>query len=206
MKSSDLIPEKFSRKILGNSFLKFLIAVNLAGTLFGFYYYLPQFSSTEFFLWPLVADSPISTLFLALSLYIFLSGGLEKFSSEIENTVHALAFIGNVKYGLWTVFVLLQFRPEFTAINTMPMYMFLILSHFGMFLQAFLVLDYIDIGKKVSGLAVGFFLFNDLVDYSLGIHTSLPETQGIFSLVSFVAISLTVLSGLLLCFEASDRI
>lgn len=200
MKFSDL-----TDKLLGKSFIKALIAVNILGTFFGFYYYMPQLAETSIFLWPIVPDSPISTLLIALSLSIFLSGGLEKLPEKLEIFIHSLAFIGNVKYGLWTVFVLLKFQPEFMAINTTAMYLFLILSHLGMFLQAFLVLDYIDISKKILGLSAGFFLFNDMVDYTLGIHTSLPETQGIYSIVSAVAFTLTVVAGLLLYFEASKK-
>ncbi|WP_414837385.1 DUF1405 domain-containing protein [Candidatus Nanosalina sp. VS9-1] len=205
MRLSEAIPEKLTETLLKRPLLQILIAVNLAGTLFGVYYYIPQLSATEFYLWPLIADSPIATLLLSASLYILLSGGLERLSEDAENLIHALAFIGNIKYGLWTVFVLLQFRTEFMAINTLPMYIFLILSHLGMFLQAFLVLDYIDVEKKVLGLAAGFFLLNDMVDYSLGVHTSLPEAQGLYSIVFAVAFALTVVSSLLLYFEALER-
>lgn len=194
---------EITAKILQRPFIRILIAANVLGTFFGFYYYMPQLMTTEIFLWPLIPDSPTSTILIAFSLYIFMSGGLEKVPEKFEEAVHGLAFIGNIKYGLWTVFVLLKFQPEFTAINTTGMYLFLVVSHLGMFLQAFLVLDYIDISKKISGLALGFFLFNDIVDYSLGIHTSLPEVQGLYSTVSIAAFGLTILSGLLLYFKAS---
>lgn len=194
-----------TEKFLEKSFIKALIAVNILGTFFGFYYYMPQLAETSISLWPLIPDSPISTLLIALSFYIFLSRGLEKLPEKLETLVHSLAFIGNIKYGIWTVFVLLKFQPEFMAINTVPMYLFLILSHLGMFLQAFLILEYIEISKKFLGLAVGVFLFNDLLDYILGVHTSLPETQGLYSIVSTVAFALTIFSGILLYWNDSRQ-
>ena len=45
-----------------------IVAINLAGTLFGFWYYRFQLAQTPIVMWPFVPDSPTATLFIALSL------------------------------------------------------------------------------------------------------------------------------------------
>jgi len=81
-----------------------------AGTLFGFWYYgfhpLPlsdplfvsQFARTPTVMWPFVPDSPVATLFIALSLIAWKRGWNAEW-------LHALAFFGCIKLGLWTPFV-----------------------------------------------------------------------------------------------------
>ncbi len=182
------VDQYFSRRLL-----LLLVAVNLGGTLFGFYYYIPQLSETPLHLWPLVPNSPLATIFFASSLLLILREGLES-SLGLKNILYGLAFIGNVKYGLWTVFVLLYFMPEFMSIHSTPMYLMLILSHIGMFLQAFILLRYIHV-DRLQLIPLTYVLFNDFMDYSLGIHTELPETQGLYSVVAAVAFGLTLTSG-----------
>ena len=45
-----------------------IVAINLAGTAFGFWYYIPQFRLEPVLAWPVVPDSPVATLFIACSL------------------------------------------------------------------------------------------------------------------------------------------
>lgn len=173
-----------------------LIIANLAGTLFGIYYYIPQLLASEMFFWPLIPDSPTATILFVLSLVLIAKNNFNK-KKGLKNIIYGLAFVGNIKYGIWTGFVLIEFMPQFLSINGTLMYSFLLLSHLGMFLQAFLILPYIDYSDNVL-IAPILYLFNDLVDYSFQIHTSLPEAQSIESKVAFVAYGLTVFSGLLL--------
>lgn len=140
--------------------------INLLGTVFGFYYYLPQLREVSPHLWIFVADSPIATLAIALSLILYIYGRNLKF-------LNAFAFISNLKYGLWTVFVLLYYFESFWATNSMPMYIFLLGSHFLMFVQAFLVLDYSDFSWSVFSISAVWFLLNDTLDYFLDIHPTL---------------------------------
>ena len=42
-----------------------IVAINLAGTVFGFWYYIPQFRLEPVLAWPVVPDSPAATLFIA---------------------------------------------------------------------------------------------------------------------------------------------
>ena len=176
----------FRRKILEKDFyVKVIILANLAGTLFGFYWYRGLLESTPVYLWPLVPDSPIATLLISTSLFLYLKGNPNKY-------IDVLAFFGNLKYGLWTVFVELYMFESFLAVNSLPMYLFIIFSHLAMFFQAFLVLKYTELSWKPAVFAFSFYLLNDFVDYSLGIYATLPRDVSIVSLTSFVAFTLTV--------------
>ncbi|MFB6192896.1 MAG: DUF1405 domain-containing protein [Candidatus Nanohaloarchaea archaeon] len=180
--------EKITDKLLERKPVLVLTTVNLLGTVFGFYYYTDQLSANPVFLWPFIPDSPIATLLISISLILFLK---EKPSEVVDS----LAFIGNLKYGLWTVFVLIYYSNIFYTGNPLPMYLFMLLSHIGMALQAFLILKYSDPGLRTLAVAGSWFLLNDLVDYTLGIHTRLytsdtgPAMVAAF-LLSFFSIAL----------------
>jgi uncharacterized membrane protein YpjA len=150
-----------------------IVAVNLVGTAFGFYYYLPQFSATAPVAWPLVPDSPVATLFVALSLASWKLGYADRLGP-----LHALAFFGCLKLGAWTPFVLLAFADGFSYLPA-PMYNFLFWSHLGMVLEAFLVYRYADFRPPAVAVAVGWYGLNDLVDYLVPVagnrhHTLVP--------------------------------
>lgn len=166
------LPGKLRDTVLERPAVTWLVvAVNLAGTGFGFYYYREQFAATAPHLWLFVADSPIATLLIAASLVLFLR-------SRESGLVDALAFIANLKYGLWTGFVLVFYFDTFFTQNPVEMYIFLLLSHLGMALQAFLVLDYTDFDWRHLAIAAGWFVLNDLLDYFLDLHTWIYVAHG----------------------------
>lgn len=174
---------------LSNTHIRIVAAVNLLGTVFGFYYYREQLLATSVELWVFVPDSPISTLLMASSLVLLLRGK----SSFLDG----MAFIGNLKYGLWTVFILVFYSSTFLQINSIWMYLFLLFSHLLMALQAFLILELSDL--KYAGIAVGWFLVNDFVDYFLDTHTFIYASHSHpFSPAMIAAFSLTVAGGLIL--------
>jgi uncharacterized membrane protein YpjA len=164
-----------------------LVAINLVGTAFGFWYYIPQFRLEPVVAWPIVPDSPTATLFIACSLALYKLGR----SNEYLNV---LAFFGCIKLGLWTPYVLTVFADAFLATVTPPpqvvpllgreiasnaMYAFLFVSHLGMVFQAFLIHRYSDFPGRAILVAVIWYGFNDLVDYFVPIvgtphHTLLP--------------------------------
>ncbi len=186
-----LFSEDIFDRVLENRLLvKIIVLANLAGTAFGFYWYRDLLLSQKFSLWPLIPDSPLSTLFIAFSLTLFLY-------NRSNSLIDALAFVGNLKYGLWTVFVQLYFFQELIATTSIYLYLFITFSHLLMFLQAFLVLRYSDLSLKAGLTAVLWFLVNDFVDYSLGVHATLPVEVELFSVVSGVAFLLTVVSAVI---------
>lgn len=186
-----MLPDKVVEFSLKKRNLALLTAVNVFGTLFGFYYYLPQFNNISPWLWIFVADSPLATLFIALSF-------LMQYLNRENHFVDVLAFVGNVKYGLWTVFVLLFYFQTFWTGNSTPMYLFLLFSHLGMFLQAFLVTEYSGFNLKHVLIGISWFLLNDLLDYGLDIHTSIYASHSHpVSGIMIVAISLTLIGATL---------
>ncbi len=149
-----------------------IVAINLVGTAFGFWYYRFQFSGTPAILWPWVPDSPLATLFIALSLALW---KLDR-PSELANV---LAFFGNVKLGLWTPFVLVVFNDAFLAQTATPMYAFLLVSHLGMVAQAFLIHRYSDFPIPAIAATLIWYTFDLTVDYFVPVvggphHTALP--------------------------------
>ena len=212
------LPRKIETVALQYAWL--IVAINLVGTAFGFWYYIPQFRLEPVLAWPVVPDSPTATLFIACSLALYKLGR----SNEYLNM---LAFFGCIKLGLWTPYVLTVFAEAFLATVTPPpqvvpvlgqalasnaMYAFLFISHLGMVVQAFLIHRYSDFPGRAILVAVIWYGFNDLVDYFVPIvgtphHTLLPVEPIVNGTVQHVstaheiaaagAVALTVLATIL---------
>jgi len=143
---------------LGLNLAWLIVAINLAGTAFGFWYYRFQLSATPVVAWPVVPDSPAATLFIAMSLAAW-KLDVGRWASPI----HALAFFGCIKLGLWTPYVQLFLNgPGGIAAW---LYWFLVLSHLAMVVEAFLIYRYFDFPVWAVTVAVVWFGFNDFVDY-----------------------------------------
>jgi uncharacterized membrane protein YpjA len=146
-----------------------IAAVNLAGTAFGFWYYRGQFAATDPLAWPVVPDSPAATLFIALSLLSYRFG----VAGRVE-WLHALAFFGCIKLGLWTPYVQLALNgPGGIAAW---LYWFLLLSHLGMAVEAFVVHRYAAFTPGAVAVAAGWYGFNDVVDYFVPLAGRLHHT------------------------------
>ena len=161
-----------------------IAVVNLIGTAFGFWYYGYQFSIEPVAIWPLVPDSPVATLFIALALLAWRLGR----SNEYLN---ALAFFGCIKLGLWTPYVLLAFKAEFSYLHW-AMYNFLFWSHLAMVVEAFLLHRFSDFPVRAVALAAAWYGLNDLVDYFVPIvgtphHTLVPAEPIVDGVVRHVA-------------------
>jgi uncharacterized membrane protein YpjA len=169
---SSPLPDAVEDTALGHR--KYLIGVNAAGAAFGFYYYIPQLSVVSTQLWLLVADSPIATLLFAAALGSSLIGSGSRLLSS-------MAFLANMKYGLWTVAVLLIFSDGFLSSTSSPMYLFLLLSHLGMAAQVFLLDRVSEFSKKGLVAGTAFYAVNDIADYTsvLGrpLHSLLPGQE-----------------------------
>ncbi|MGM0590931.1 MAG: DUF1405 domain-containing protein [Halobacteriota archaeon] len=165
--------------------LAWLIAgINLVGTAFGFWYYGYQFSIVPVVAWPLVPDSPVATLFIALSLVLWKLGRTNEY-------VNALAFFGCLKLGLWTPYVLLLFKSDFSYLHP-AMYNFLFWSHLAMVVEAFLLYRYSDFPTGAVFVALLWYGLNDLVDYFVPVvggplHTLVPAEPIVDGVVQHVA-------------------
>jgi uncharacterized membrane protein YpjA len=145
-----------------------IVAVNLLGTVFGFWYYggrpleagpplvEGQLGAAPLSAWPLIPDSPAATLFVGLSLAAW------RLDREAE-WLHALAFFGCIKLGFWTPYVQLVLNgPGGIAAW---LYWFLILSHLAMVLEAFLIHRYASFPVPAVAVATAWYGLNDVVDY-----------------------------------------
>lgn len=142
--------------------------VNLLGTMFGFWYYgfhpfplsdpliTGQLARAPEAMWLFVPDSPVATLFIALSLIAWARGWNAEW-------IHALAFFGCIKLGLWTPWVQLVIN----GLGDTPVWMFhfLVWSHMAMAVEAFLIHRYSDFSVGAIAFALGWYLLNDVVDY-----------------------------------------
>jgi len=157
-------------------FVWLIVAVNLAGTAFGFWYYRDQFARTPVELWVFVPDSPGATLLIALALAAWALG-------HANDYLTSLAFVGNVKLGLWTPYVLAVFADGFREYTPLPLFAFLVVSHLGMVLQAFVLHRVSEFPVRAVALAAAWYTVDLLVDYFIpptgGVtHTSLPYADG----------------------------
>ncbi len=133
-----------------------IVAVNLAGTAFGFWYYRVQFEATPVVMWPFVPDSPAATLLIALS--------LAAWRLDVRaGPLHALAFFGCIKLGFWTPYV--QVVLQSPAGIPDWLYYFLIFSHLAMVIEAFLIHRYAEFSVGAVAVAVVWYVANDVVDY-----------------------------------------
>lgn len=139
--------------------------VNLVGIGYGFYYYAPQFERTPWFLWPFVPDSPLAVLWAELALVAFWLG-------RKPGVLDALAFLGNVQVGLWTVYVLLAYADAFGT-YTVNLNTILLAAHAGMAVLALIFLQGLRERHRVEpkavltaiGLAAAYYLVQDALDY-----------------------------------------
>ena len=157
---------------LGLRFAWLIVAVNLAGTAFGFWYYRQQLLDTPMVMWPWVPDSPLATLFIALAIACW------KLGREIP-WLTALAFFGNVTLGLWTPFTLLVFYETYAALTHPLMYGFLFFSHLAMVVQALVLYRITDFSIGPVAVALVWYTSNLIVDYFIPVvgephHTAIP--------------------------------
>jgi len=139
--------------------LAIVLLINVAGTLFGLYYYWEQLSMTPWYLWLAVPDCPLYTFFMAIALTLIIAGRPWK-------TFNTITAVGLSMYGVWTVIVLLWFgeiffRPE----NALASWERL-LSHGAMALESLLLLPYLTQTRPISwAITAVWFVVLDSVDY-----------------------------------------
>lgn len=145
-----------------------IMAVNLGGVAYGFYYYLPQFAATPVALWPFVPDSPLAVLWALAALVLYSFG-------KRWPWLDAVAFVANVQVGLWTAYVLLYYWDWF-QIATFNLNFLLFWLHLGM---AALALVFVaDLRRDAPRVRLGavliagaWYLLNDVVDYTGVLYT-----------------------------------
>lgn len=177
---------KLFKLILHNPFhpglLVFLLGVNFLGSIYGFWWYRQQLMETSLVVWPLVPDSPLSTVLFSLMLVFFLFG-------KRITLLAVVACISMIKYGLWAIVLnaeILLAGDEFTLINLM-----LMLSHLGMALEGFVYLPHLTIRRNEAVLAGVWLVVQDMADYLYGLHPYLFDPRQ-FYLAAVSAVFLTL--------------
>ncbi|QLG49218.1 DUF1405 domain-containing protein [Natrinema halophilum] len=159
---------------LGLRFAWLVVAINLAGTAFGFWYYGAQLAQTTVVMWPWVPDSPLATLFVALAIAAWKVG-------REQPWLTALAFFGNVVLGLWTPYTLLVFADSYSYLPVW-MYNFLFWSHLAMVVQALVLYRISDFPVWAVAVASVWYGSNLVVDYFVPFvgdphHTMIPVSR-----------------------------
>lgn len=144
-----------------------LIAINFAGSIYGFYWYAPQLAVTPWWQWPVVPDSPSASFFFTLALAGLALGRRWRW-------LEGLAAINLMKYGLWTVLIFAQFA---WVHGWLPAEGLLLgLTHAGMALESWLFLRVYRPGPAAGALGAGWTVLNDVTDYLAGdLHPTLPD-------------------------------
>lgn len=145
-----------------------IVAINLAGTVFGFYYYGFQFTSTPLEMWIFVPDSPMATLIIALALASWKLG-------HPQEWLITLAFFGNIILGGWTVWAHLAFWEQFAYLHP-AMRQFLIWSHAAMVVQAFVLHRIGTFPTWTIAVATGWYAVDTVVDYFIPVRGTLHHT------------------------------
>ncbi|NTU25337.1 DUF1405 domain-containing protein [Bacillus tequilensis] len=148
---------KWFQYVLGQRpILILVLAVNFLGTVYGYYWYLPQLLETPARFLIFVPDSPTATFFF---LFVLLAFILKRSAPLFE----ALALVTLVKYGLWAVamnFLVLAVTGDLPWEGYM-----LIASHFAMAVQSVLYSPYFRFSFWHLAIAAVWTLHNDAIDY-----------------------------------------
>lgn len=165
--------------IADRRWLGLLLAVNLVGAGYGFDWYAGQLRATPVWLWPLTADSPMSLLFFALALTAWWLG-------RRWPVMEALGYLGLLKYGFWTMFVVGLHWAGGGAFQWIDLFLFT--SHGFMALQALLLVGALPLAVGAFGPALAWYLANDYFDY---VHPGTP-TMGFLAAPALIrSVSLT---------------
>lgn len=177
---------RLARRLRERWILAAILAVNVVGIAYGFYYYAPQFAQTPFWLWPLVPDSPFAVLLMTAALGLI---RLDR-SRPLVNLLGAGAML---KVGVWTAIVLAWF-PEHFGFSFLPnlscqgslvfgcgnLNTILFYLHLGMALEALVVLDELPT-RPAPYLGVGaLFAAHDVLDYGWPVDYLGRGCDGIF--------------------------
>lgn len=137
-------------------FLWLLFLINLAGTLYGYFWYLPQLSETPKLFLLFVPDSPTASLFFVFVLGAFLLG-------KNWPLMEALAIVTLIKYGVWAVIMNLLVLIVTGDLHWSG-YM-LMASHLAMAVQGVLYAPFYRFKAWHLVVAAVVALHNEIIDY-----------------------------------------
>jgi len=163
-------------------FLFLLALTNFMAGIYSLTYYLPQLDQTTPLLWIFVADCPIFALLFGINVLLLIK---EKPSAMLS----LISIVGNIKYGLWTIFV-------FYLSGNLSLYWLFILSHFLLIIETIIFAKLFQFKLKHVFVAILFFLMNDFLDYVVGTHPlvldEILQKVALFALISSVLLPIVL--------------
>lgn len=157
----------FIRFLGTRSVLWVLVVVNLAGSIYGYYWYKNQLAVSPPHFLPFVPDSPTATLFITIVLVGYLLG-------KRWPLLEALAAVTLVKYGLWAAAI--NIGASWAGTQLSMVQYGLIISHLGMAIQGIVLAPYYRIRPWHLVVAALWTIHNDVIDYLFGIYPWVPGT------------------------------
>jgi len=162
-----------------------LIAINILSFLYGVYYYGDQLAQTNPLLWILVIDCPLQALLFAIVLIL-------TDAEKDPGLLIPFTAAGSLKYGIWTMFVIL-FQADYFLVGAAALgYIVLFIAHIGQSLEGLFLSG---IKRISSGAALGIlllYLLNDYSDYVWNTHPLIPDSG--LGTVAAVTVALSFLS------------
>lgn len=176
-----------------------VLFANLAGAAYGFlFFYGAQLASKNPLLWIFVADCPLYALLFACCLLLLRSG-------KNPQWFLFLVSAGAVKYGIWTVFVLLYFPQFYFAPAAALLYFALLLAHIGLLAEPLLFAGRAPARKSYLVAALAWSLLNDFADYFLALHPPIPQGSEQFMFAATAAMGIVSCALVFLVFRAVKR-
>ncbi|WP_343310661.1 DUF1405 domain-containing protein [Bacillus atrophaeus] len=165
--------------------LLLVLAVNFLGTVYGYYWYLPQLLETPARFLVFVPDSPTATFFF---LFVLLSFLMKRNAKLFE----ALALVTLVKYGLWAVGMNLL---VLFVTGELPWQGYMLIgSHFAMAVQGALYSPYFRFRLWHLVLAAIWTLHNDVIDYLFGMMPQYSMLSNYMTYIGYATFWLSLFS------------
>ncbi|MCG8397383.1 DUF1405 domain-containing protein [Bacillus atrophaeus] len=165
--------------------LLLVLAVNFLGTIYGYYWYLPQLLETPARFLIFVPDSPTATFFF---LFVLLSLLMKRNVKLFE----ALALVTLVKYGLWAVGMNLL---VLFVTGELPWQGYMLIgSHFTMAVQGVLYSPYFRFRLWHLVLAAIWTLHNDVIDYLFGMMPQYSMLSDYMTYIGYATFWLSLFS------------
>ncbi|WP_445429358.1 DUF1405 domain-containing protein [Bacillus atrophaeus] len=165
--------------------LLLVLAVNFLGTVYGYYWYLPQLLETPARFLVFVPDSPTATFFF---LFVLLSFLMKRNAKLFE----ALALVTLVKYGLWAVGMNLL---VLFVTGELPWQGYMLIgSHFAMAVQGVLYSPYFRFRLWHLVLAAIWTLHNDVIDYLFGMMPQYSMLSDYMTYIGYATFWLSLFS------------
>ncbi|MTH52155.1 DUF1405 domain-containing protein [Bacillus mangrovi] len=145
--------------LIQRPFLWLLFAVNLLGTIYGYYWYMGQFVVTPAHFLIFVPDSPTASLFFTIVLFLYLIG-------KRSGLMEVLAVVTLFKYGIWAT--VMNLLVLLTTGDLEPAGYMLMASHMAMAIQGLLYIPFYRFKMSHLIIAAIWTLHNDVIDYVFG--------------------------------------